>query len=271
MLGNKNNGDIAKMLLLRPEVYAKLMKSIEIEHNMSDLDRNMKAIFSNLKLNDNDKWLRYRQQLIDHGNNWRSQQNHSNINESMSPSPFPPPPPPQPIPNSISTNTSPIKHNVRDNYTQMHRKYTKDMETQTNQLVNKDDFITTMNIINNARMDDEISNIDAELTSPTNRLSLGIKNIGATSTASALKQKRIKTPAVSHQTKPERAINRTLSFESDVISPVAATKPRRNLKRSATQPDQLEINFPPRKKIVPSTQNRVQTGKSIRNIKWTRI
>lgn len=275
MSGNKN-GDIKKMLLLRPEVYTKLMKSIELEQNMSALDRNMKAIFSDLRLSDSDKWLRYRQQLITHANNWRNQRkNQNNNNNNNNNGSVPLSLSPSPKPSSTSSGTSPIKPIVQDNFTQMHRQYTKDMETQTNQLVNEDDYMTSMNIINNARMDDEISNIDVdELTSPTNRLSLGIKNIGATSTASALKQKRVKTPAVSHKTQPERVINRALSFESadsDIIPHSDTMKPRRNLKRSATQPDQFEINFPPRKKIVPSTRNRVQSGKSIRNINWTRI
>lgn len=258
-----NNGSIAKMLLLRPEVYAKLIKPYEFEQNMSDLDRNMKTILSDSKLNEIDKWYRYRQQLISHGNKWRNQQKHTNTKI---------------VPSTLPSQVKPI---VRDNSTQMFQKVGKNMETQTNHLVNKDDYITSLNIINNARLDDEISNIDInQLTSPTNRLSLGNDEfsthgaIGATSVASTLKKKR---STALHTSKPITINKRTLSYEDKNDAGVAdnsraiAKLSRAHLKRSATQPDQLEIDFPMRKKLNAVRHPRVQTGTSLRYIQWTKI
>lgn len=262
------------MLLLRPEVYAKLMKSFEFEQNMSDLDRNMKTILSDSNLDEVEKWIHYRQQLITHANKWRHQQNEKTNKKSF------------PLP--LSANYKP---DVRDNSTQMYRKTNKNMETQTNHLIDKDDYMTSMNIINNAILDEEISNIDVDqLTSPTNRLSLSTsepqKHVSAKSIASALKKQR---PAATN-TDMRRALSFDNSHSEDaptsetrknlkrsanktnVDDDVVAVRPksiRSHLKRSAAQPDQLEIDFPVHKKIA--RRNQLQTGTSIRDIKWTRI
>lgn len=234
------------MLLLRPEVYAKLMQALEYQKNINE---EVEALSSNPKLNDNDRWIHLRQILVPKGEKWRNQQLPTDSNQSR-----------------LST-----KPEVRDKSTQIHIRKNKHMETQTNQLINKDDYITNMNIINNARLDEEISNIDInDLTSPTNRLSLSNSNnefhkhaaVGASAIASALK-KQITSKIV-----PKN--KRVLSYDDDE-EPSVAIKPknsRSHLKRSAAQPDQMEINFPARKNLA---RYRVQTGTSIRNIKWTRI
>lgn len=266
------------MILLKPEVYNHLLKSVEDEKNMSDLDREIKKILSNSKLSQSARWYLYRQQVLDHANKWRNGQNKQHIEM-----------------NELKTH-KPIVH---ENSTQTYRKPMKEMETQTNKIIDKDDYLTHLNIMNNAAMDEEISNFDVtQLTSPTNRLGISTQNspnsVGistqtnaeesipissAVRTASLLKHRmQTKAPValkLKKKIQPESHIRkRALTFgENSEEDTHMIVKPRTRsqlLKRSDTLPDQYAIDFPHRKK-TKTIESRIQSGASIKNLKWTRL
>jgi hypothetical protein len=62
------------MLVLPPEVYEKFKNEIQDDRNLSMLDKKMKAILKNKKLNPIQKWYLYRQQLIKYANIRRTRQ-----------------------------------------------------------------------------------------------------------------------------------------------------------------------------------------------------
>jgi hypothetical protein len=78
-----DNNEFTKMLLLPPATYERLKNEILQDTVMSRFDQKMSQILKNKNLNDSDKWLMYRQELLRqndlirrHQDNFSSHENH---------------------------------------------------------------------------------------------------------------------------------------------------------------------------------------------------